>query len=363
MATLPSTSLTGAAIRDNINSFGGSADNDWLNFFQANDVNKWSKYKPVIYPAAHPDDSTNWWKASDGCCGFVKSSIVFSDTSALVSAYRNGAAFAYQPPTGGSNAPYRGGDWRRYNKDALAPIWSFEIGGGQLAANNSSSSSTFTILGNGDIDTNTNLRMSDILFDGTTAVESLRFGIIITDNSGNIKLTKSTSTAIGSAANFTQSITVTAGELAGAGNYIAYPMFIDPTGKKYVACPIGAVSFKVVTSVDAEKFSWMVGTGFATLGTKFTVGAQIGYSKSFGGVANIAVITPQVMRSSGEIVNLAASETISVPAVTTEIGYYTYSRTLSLPAIQPGDTYRLYMIYGSNYANTDIINLPTPTVE
>lgn len=353
---IPSTNVTMADIRDTLNNAGGATDNSLGSFFTtAAKINKWAKFKPTKYYGlifATGNESPLQWQAGNGLCGFTSGSIVFNDTSALVTAYKNGATFVYELPTGGSSYPFRLGDFRGYYPSAKAPIWSFEISG-QMAANNSSSSSKFTILGNGDINTNYNLRMSDILPDGTTGLSSYYFGIIIVNNSGSVVLTKKSDSTIGTSSSFTKSVTVTQKEVGMAGLYTAYPLFINSSGKKYVACPIAPVDFQIVTSVDADKAGWMAGSMTISTAGKFTIGAQIGYSKSFGGVK--VRITPVVAHADGSEENLSAYEEVTLPKTTSDTGYYNYSRTLSPQPIQVGDKFRLVMYYGSNFGNRDVI--------
>lgn len=353
---IPSSNVSMADIRDTLNNSGGAVGNSLGSFFTSSaNINKWSKFKPTKYYGldfATGNESPLQWQANNGLCGFTSGSIVFNDTSALVTAYKNGATFVYELPTGGSSYPFRLGDFRGYYPSAKAPIWSFEISG-QIAANDSSSSSTFTILGNGDINTSYNLRMSDILPDSTTALSTYYFGIVIVNNSGSVVLTKKSSSTIGTSSNFTQSVVVTQKEVGLAGLYTAYPLFIDGSGKKYVACPIASVDFQIVTSVDADKAGWMAGSMTISIVGKFTIGAQIGYSKSFGGAK--VRITPVVAHADGSEENLAAYEEVTLPTTTSDTGHYDYSRTLTPQPIQVGDKFRLVMYYGSNFGNRDVI--------
>lgn len=249
------------------------------------------------------------------------------------------------------------GDFRLYYTDAKAPILSFGYTG-QMASNDSSSSSTFTILGNGDIDTAYKLRMSDILPDGATALAEYYFGIIIVNSSGSVVLTKSSGTGIGTSASFTQNITVKQTEVGSAGVYTAYPMFTNSGGNRFIACPIASITFQIVTSVDADKVGFVDQSGTYTIGSKFTVAAQIAYSKSFG---NTSVrITPVVTHSNGLTEELAAYESVTLPSITNDTGYYNYSRTLQMQSIQTGDVFKLVMYYGSNFGNIATIRLDNP---
>lgn len=354
MAQIGSTSVTMDAIKQIINDFGGSAGNDLTTFFQSNDSNKWSKYKPVKWTGDFPSDSLDeWWRASDGLCGFTSASILFNDTTALVNAYKSGNTFVYTPPSGGSSTPMRLGDFRRYLSTAMPPILSFTASG-QIYANNSSSSCTFTILGNGDIDTSYNLRMSDFLPTGFGSLSEFYFGVIVTQGT-SVLFTRSKSSAIGTDANFTKSVSVKASDLNGAGNYTAYPVFVSPTGKRYIACPIGGVNFSVITSADASKVGWMANSGYYTrVGGNITFKGRLAYSKSYGGIA--VQVQPYVMHSNGLKDLLGSYVSVTLPTTSATTGYYDFSTTVKA-STQFGDVYWLDVNYGSNLANKDSIQL------
>ena len=75
-------------------------------------VNMWSKHKPVIWHSNTTDDNPNWYKATDGKCGIeipsLGSNFNIIDTS----------TWTRQKPGGGSGAPFRLGDFRGYNHNA-----------------------------------------------------------------------------------------------------------------------------------------------------------------------------------------------------------------------------------------------------
>ena len=93
-------------------------------------INKWAKYKPVIYPnLINTYDQLNsdktwkstatWWKASDGKCGFTIG--LRTSGSALVTNW--GTDWTYNPPTGGMAAPYRLIDFNYYDHAAVSPVY------------------------------------------------------------------------------------------------------------------------------------------------------------------------------------------------------------------------------------------------
>lgn len=84
-------------------------------------INKWAKYKPVRYNFTS-ERPTKWYAGKDGCYGLNIPG--YSSISALISDLRNGITFwEYLPPTGGSESPYRLGDFAGYNGNAQQPVY------------------------------------------------------------------------------------------------------------------------------------------------------------------------------------------------------------------------------------------------
>jgi hypothetical protein len=89
-------------------------------------INKWSKYKPVIFQAFDNLDA-NWYKAKDGRCGLIVP-LNSNDLPGLISfAKKNNYDYQYQPPQGGIASPYRISDFNGYNHYAINPFGSFSI--------------------------------------------------------------------------------------------------------------------------------------------------------------------------------------------------------------------------------------------
>lgn len=351
MAVIPDSNVNLATnVRDVLNGAGGSVGNSLTSFFStAAKINKWAKYKPTIYYNQPFLDDDRRWKGENGLCGFTSSSIVFNDTSALVSAFRNNATFVYDIPSGGTSEPMRLGDFRLYKTDAKSPIWSFDYTG-QMATNNPSSSSTFTLLGNGDIDENYNLKMSDLAI-SSTSLSSYYFGVVFADTSGNVVLTSKSSSVIGTSKSFNPSVTVTASQF-NAGKYMAYPCFIDATERTFVACPIGAISFEVVVSVDANMLGWMSGTGYWSMTNRFNYKGQLAYSSSYEGTTVYIALQVNGVDVSGENVTLVADSQSSDG----KRKYMTYTRSI-IRSIGANEEYRLRVGYGTNMANDAYLNL------
>ena len=351
MAIIGETNVTMSAIRDALNSAGGSVGNSLGSFFSSSaKLNKWSKYKPVIcYKQPFLNDDRRWM-GDNNLCGFTAESVLFKDTDSLVGAYESGNTFVYDIPAGTEEEPMRTGDFRGYNTGAKNPIWSFDYEG-QMAANQPSSSSTFKILGNGDIDDKHNLKMSDLSPTGTS-ISEWYFGVMFTDTSGNVVLTGQSASAIGSAKNFTSSVTVTASQFNPA-KYMAYPCFIGPgTPKSYMACPIGGISFEVVASIDAERLGWMSGTGWYSVGSKFTYQGQLAWVSYSDGTNVYIALQVNGVDVSGEEVSLKADS----QSADGKTKYMTYTRSIQR-AEQANETFQLRVAYGSGWANNAYLNL------
>lgn len=92
-------------------------------------INKWAKYKPVIYPnLINTYDQLNsdktwkstatWWRGTDGKCGL--NATVYNREYDLTQGFESD--WGYNPPTGGMAAPYRLIDFNYYNHNAQMPF-------------------------------------------------------------------------------------------------------------------------------------------------------------------------------------------------------------------------------------------------
>ena len=114
---LPNIGITSTMVASKI----GAASRKWSVLCTHPNINKWSKYKPVILPNVEPDRSSNWWRSTNGNCGLTIPT--YNSISALISGVdANGNDWVYQPPTGGANAPYRIADFGSYEHNARAPF-------------------------------------------------------------------------------------------------------------------------------------------------------------------------------------------------------------------------------------------------
>lgn len=97
-------------------------------------INKWSKYKPV-----HNNFTTNrpadWWKGSMRNCGIEY--LQHNSVKNLIDSINSGISqHPYLPPSGGTNSPFRLGDFCGYNSDSLSPIHAGNFEGTYYKNNN-----------------------------------------------------------------------------------------------------------------------------------------------------------------------------------------------------------------------------------
>lgn len=99
-------------------------------------INKWAKYKPVVWAnvdtvstwdpvAGKWTDAAQWWK-SNGNCGlsitpFTELGVMTNTNSFLYKLTHGLLGWSYIRPTGGGSAPYRLTDFARYFHEAIAP--------------------------------------------------------------------------------------------------------------------------------------------------------------------------------------------------------------------------------------------------
>ena len=95
----------------------GSSSRDVGSLCSSTLINKWSKYKPVIYPVVSTTGITDFWKANDGYCGFSIPQYV--DVDALLA---DATTWIYNKPYGTSSSPYRIGDFRGYEHTSVIPF-------------------------------------------------------------------------------------------------------------------------------------------------------------------------------------------------------------------------------------------------
>lgn len=139
MATVPDTNVNLATnIRDVLNAAGGSVSNDVITFFSAAaKTNKWARYKPESYAKnfdlTEDERKANRYGLALSSAGSLFGSGVKPTSGNIdISEDYNGflyklckgtlGQFEYIRPSGGSSNPYRLGDFRGYDTDAVNPL-------------------------------------------------------------------------------------------------------------------------------------------------------------------------------------------------------------------------------------------------
>lgn len=108
---LPKTNLEFQDIRDTLNANNGSVSNVVSSAFQSGaNINKWAKYKPVRLNQDFPAYD-RYWKANDYYCGFDLKSAKYSNAGDIGKVF---PTWNYLLPRGGSDEPFRLGDFRGY---------------------------------------------------------------------------------------------------------------------------------------------------------------------------------------------------------------------------------------------------------
>lgn len=93
----------------------GESVNTLSGLCKSSKINKWAKYKPVVYASNAPDRSgTAWWHGTNRNCSLTINT--YAKASALASGYT--ANYGYVKPSGGTASPYRLLDFQGYNHKA-----------------------------------------------------------------------------------------------------------------------------------------------------------------------------------------------------------------------------------------------------
>ena len=109
MAALPLTGITTSMVASAI----GEGSNDVGTLCKSNKINKWSKWKPI-----HVTQVTGITEAILKSNGF---GLYFNSSNNINNILGTGT-FTYTKPTGTQNSPFRLGDFRNYDHNAVMPI-------------------------------------------------------------------------------------------------------------------------------------------------------------------------------------------------------------------------------------------------
>ena len=119
MAQIGSTNVSMDTIKSTLQGGGGSVSNDLLTFFTTGaKINPWSKWKPIIIPSDFVDSDSSFSSYNYGI------SVQNVRTNSMSEAFKGSSIneWGYTLPTGGSSAPFRLGDFRKYRPDASSPF-------------------------------------------------------------------------------------------------------------------------------------------------------------------------------------------------------------------------------------------------
>ena len=165
MAVIGETNITMSLVRDTLSGAGGSVGDNLTSFFTSGaNLNKWSKYKPVINPDFTFFDINTWksegYKGKDKRCGLA---INTYKPASFMNAISGGESMAwgYNIPYGTSAAPMRLGDFRKYCTTAYNPI-GHVVTNGLITSNGVSFAIDVAIVDSSE----TNLTLNDIEVNG-----------------------------------------------------------------------------------------------------------------------------------------------------------------------------------------------------
>lgn len=125
---LPSQNLKYEDIRDTLNSAGGTVGNSIASaFVVGNNINYYSKYKPMSHPVNFINSDTIYKEANWGyvvpqptdLSTFINN--IINDSSKGQDYIKNG--WSYNRPVGGNASPFRLGDFRGYRKDSVKQLF------------------------------------------------------------------------------------------------------------------------------------------------------------------------------------------------------------------------------------------------
>lgn len=117
----------------NVRNALGYPSTDLGTLCSCDNINMWSKYKPVRYNFTY-DRPSNWWKSGLANCGIVYN--IFDNAQALMNGLSSNNGYTYQKPLGGANSPYRLGDFAGYKTDARPPFQANQFEGEYYQSDN-----------------------------------------------------------------------------------------------------------------------------------------------------------------------------------------------------------------------------------
>lgn len=119
MAALPESGITTSMVGNAL----GTTSRDVGTLCKHSSINKWAKYKPIVYNTTSPLTEAQRKEKNYGITAWSGSSP--NQVIIMYLMIDGGNTITYNSPTGGTAAPYRLGDFRKYNHAATAPVTNF----------------------------------------------------------------------------------------------------------------------------------------------------------------------------------------------------------------------------------------------
>lgn len=310
MAVIPNSNVNlSNNIRDVLNAAGGSVTNNTLTFFStAANINPFSKHKPVIlatnfcqdYDSSAANYDADWWTGTSGNCGLVPKQVTsFKNIPDAMDGDMNG--WTYQLPTGGVNAPYRLGDFRGYDTDAVPMFQNFSV-----ASQVSNQFSSDKVVGACMmlLESDTSLSFADF-----PIFKNYYLGMYIVQDSGTQYRYKTSDVTLG---NNGSTVEISAYGLP-TGNWTAYPFISDSkqdgetlvAGVYWTLPKNNAVSFKVISSLVSISIIAIKTTRLGTISVEV-------YVQSNGGLSSFTNNTLRIRFADKDFADALVSGEISV---------------------------------------------------
>lgn len=251
---LPEEELNDADVMDSINAYGGKVDKI-MECFVAENIDMWSKFKPVISPELIIP--LEIWKAEgyrglNGDCGL---NIMTKGTMEALRPYlENGEAlWTYNAPKGGETEPMRFDDFRLYNPRAVNPI-------GELTTDGYSKNGSATVEGNVTFSVDVlsgmeyNLNFEDIRIGGTNGTPLTSFYLGIYAWKDNAWKYRTNNVPLGQNYNFTVDIPLTTGEWKITPFFSSVPQTGTGTAGVLLGANLQTKVFSIISTNEKVEF-------------------------------------------------------------------------------------------------------------
>lgn len=116
--------ITAPVSIEDIKTVLGESSNDLATLCKSNNINMWSKKKPVRLYKTFPDINSTWYRADDDDLGIQINKGADTNLGTLYA----GASFVYKKPQGGYLQPFRMSDFIGYNHNAKPFLYCENLG-------------------------------------------------------------------------------------------------------------------------------------------------------------------------------------------------------------------------------------------